>query len=125
MRLYRLDNISAVKLSDEFYERDPDFNLKAFSKMAFGVFQNKDEYGEVIWRFSKQAAEHARGFVFHPDQVFKDRPDGTLDVRFMAAGHLEMCWYLYCWGDQVEVIKPIKLKNMCEKYMRKDFPVLP
>ncbi len=32
--------------------------------------------------------------------------DGSLLVRFEAAGHLEMAWHLYAWGDAVEVVKP-------------------
>jgi hypothetical protein len=67
----------------------------ALSRIAFGTFQNEEEYGEVIWRFAPEAAEHARGFAFHPEQVMEEQPDGSLLVRFRAAGHLEMRWYLF------------------------------
>ncbi|MFC7699488.1 WYL domain-containing protein [Bradyrhizobium sp. GCM10028915] len=71
------------------------------------------------------AADHARTFVFHPAQVLEDQPDGSLIVRFKAAGHLEMCWHLYAWGDQVEVLAPMSLRRMVHPYRRSDFAALP
>ena len=93
--------------------------------MAFGSFQNEDEYAEVVWRFAPEAAGHAREFEFHPEQSFEDQPDGSLIVRFNAAGHLEMCWHLYAWGNKVDVLEPEQLRRMVHPYRRADFPALP
>ena len=112
-------------MSNEPFERDPAFNLQAFANRAFGVFQNEEEFGEVVWRFGPRAAAHARGFEFHPGQTLEDQDDGSLIVKFSAAGHLEMCWHLYLWGDQVEVLAPERLRAMVEGHRRPDFPSLP
>jgi predicted DNA-binding transcriptional regulator YafY len=32
-------------------------------------------------------------------------------VRFRAGGALEMCWHLFTWGDEVEVIEPRRLRT--------------
>ena len=72
-----------------------------------------------------RAAPHARGFEFHPAQVMEDQPDGSLIVRFSAAGHLEMAWHLYAWGHDVEVLAPERLRTMVHAYRRPDFPSLP
>ena len=125
VRLYVVENIRSAKVMKKSFARDADFNLQDFANRAFGVFQNEDEYGEVIWRFSPQAAAHARGFEFHPGQVVEHQPDGSLIVRFSAAGHLEMCWHLYLWGDQVEVLAPEGLRKAIEGHRRSDFPSLP
>ena len=124
-RLYVVENLRSAKVSKEPFERDPSFNLQAFANRAFGVFQNEDEFGEVVWPFSPEAASHARGFEFHPGQVVEDQPDGSLIVRFSAAGHLEMCWHLYLWGDDVEVLAPERLRDMVHSHRRSDFPSLP
>jgi len=125
MRLYVVENIRAATLTDTPFERDPTFNLQAFANRAFGVFQNEEEFGEVVWRFNSKVAAHARGFEFHPSQQLEDQPDGSLIVKFHAAGHLEMCWHLYLWGDQVEVLAPERLREMVEGHLRSDFPSLP
>lgn len=41
-------------------------------------------------RLAPEAADRAAGFRFHPDQVLEPRHDGSLIVRFHAAGWLEM-----------------------------------
>jgi predicted DNA-binding transcriptional regulator YafY len=125
MRLYVVESISAARVGAEPFERDPAFDLQAFADRAFGVFQNEEELGEVVWRFLPGAAAQARSFQFHPSQRLEDGPDGSLIVRFRASGHLEMCWHLYAWGDQVEVLAPERLRDMVHAWRRTDFPSLP
>ncbi|HEX5958287.1 MAG TPA: WYL domain-containing protein [Hyphomicrobiaceae bacterium] len=124
-RLYILDSIGSARVTNEAFERDPAFRLDEFATRAFGVFQNEDELGDVVWRFSPAAAERARQFQFHPSQQVEEQPDGSLVVSFCAAGHLEMCWHLYIWGDQVEVLEPERLRDMVHAWRRSDFPSLP
>lgn len=125
MMYFRLDKIKKAKLTDKYFSHDDKFNINDFSKKSYSIFQNDEECGEVIWKFSPEAADEARLFLFHPDQKLMDEKDGSLIVIFEASGYLEMCWDLYRWGDKVEVIKPLKLKEMCENYRRSDFPSLP
>lgn len=125
IKTYRLDAVSQAHVSDEYFERPADFDLQSFADRGFALYQNEAEFGEVEWRFAPQAADHARGTQFHPRQSIEECPDGSLIVRFEAAGHLEMAWYLYQWGDKVEVVKPQALREMVEAYRRSDFPALP
>jgi hypothetical protein len=92
---------------------------------SFGVFQNQDQYGEVIWRFSPEVASRASEFCFHPRQNFEWEEDGGLIVRFHASGWLEMAWHLYQWGDKVQVVAPEGLRLLIEGYGRADFEALP
>jgi predicted DNA-binding transcriptional regulator YafY len=124
-RYYVAERIQSAELTGESFIRDPGFDIDQHAQKAFGAFQNDAEYGEVIWKFKRSAAPHARAFLFHPKQVLEDLPDGSLIVRFNASGHLEMCWHLYMWGDQVEVLAPASLRRMVEPYRRSDFAALP
>lgn len=109
-RIYSLPNVGAVEVLDESFERQPDFSLAAFAERSFGTF--REEPFDVVWRFVPSVAEKAREFVFHPSQTFEDEPDGSLLVRFRAGGAQEMCWHLFTWGDQVEVVAPEHLRVM-------------
>lgn len=122
---WRLDRMTNVKLQKEASQVPADFSLADHANRAFGVFQSHDEYGEVEWHFATEAAENARGFRFHPNQELQEHDDGSLTVRFQAAGHLEMAWFLYQWGDKVEVVKPIALRKLVQKHRRSDFPAVP
>lgn len=125
VRTYRLDAIEAATATEATFVRPEGFDLQAFANRSFGVYQDPGEYGEVVWRFVAEAADKARGFMFHPGQTVEDRPDGSLVVRFHAAGHLEMCWHLYTWGDKVEVLEPAALRDMVAAHRRSDFPAMP
>ncbi len=110
--LRAIDRIRAVRLTADYFTRDDGFDLASFAKRSFGAFQSPEEYGEVVWRFSPEAAETARDFIFHPDQTMETQDDGSLVVRFHAAGHLEMAWHLYMWGVHVDVVSPEPLRLM-------------
>lgn len=125
MGLRRVDLISAARLTEESFARDEAFDLDAYARRSFGVFQSPEEFGEVVWRFAPEAAAAARDFVFHPSQQVSEGKDGSLTVSFEAAGWLEMAWHLYMWGDKVEVLKPAGLKALVGRHRRSDWPGLP
>ena len=121
-RIFSLPNIERVIPIGEYYVRDEAFSLFEFSKRSFGVFQ--EEPFDVVWRFSPRAAADARDFLFHPDQTVEEEDDGAVLIKFKAGGALEMCWHLFAWGDDVEVIEPSHLKDMIAGH-QPNWPGLP
>jgi predicted DNA-binding transcriptional regulator YafY len=124
-RHFRLDRIWHAMLLQDSFKRDPAFDLGTHAARAFGSFHSEAEYGPVEWRFAPSAADVARTFIFHPNQQVQAEVDGSLTVRFIAGGWLEMAWHLYQWGDAVEVIAPTELHTLVDAHRRRDFPALP
>ena len=120
--LFSLANVEGVTPTQDYFERQPAFQLAEFAARSFGVFQ--EEPYEVVWKFAPEAAETAREFEFHPTQVLEPQDDGNLIVRFHAASDLEMAWHLYMWGDKVEVLAPERLRDMVKDH-RPSWPALP
>lgn len=80
----------------------------------------------MVWRFLPgEPAKRAAEFVFHPRQVVEHMEDGSLIVRFTTSGWNEMTWYLYQWGDKVEVLAPPELAAMVKGHQRSDINALP
>ena len=125
LRHFVAESIRKATLTGESFQREPGFDMDLHAQKAFGAYQNDAEFAEVIWKFTPKIAAHAKAFLFHPTQTAEDQPDGSLIVRFKASGYLEMCWHLYTWGDQVEVLAPKALRAMDNNYRRSDFPALP
>lgn len=121
---FRVEEITEAEVLPESFELDPGFDIRRHAERGFGSYENAGEYGDVVWRFSPEAAAHARRFVFHPTQAVEEEPDGSLLVRFRASGLLEMCWHLYSWGSSVEVLEPAALRDMVHDY-RRTFDALP
>ncbi|OBQ83005.1 WYL domain-containing protein [Mesorhizobium sp. WSM3873] len=123
---WRMDRMTEVRVLEEGIRPMPDgYSFRKMARKAFGVYYNSDEYGEVVWRFSPVAARAAAAYHFHPDQNLEPQPDGSLIVRFRAAGHLEMAWHLYQWGDNVEVLEPPELAALVKGHQRSDFAAVP
>jgi predicted DNA-binding transcriptional regulator YafY len=112
-RSFALPNIERVELLDKTFTRKRGFSLQAYAERSFGVFQEKPF--DVEWRFSAKAAADAKTFLFHPTQTLEDQSDGSLIVRFRAGGALEMCWHLFTWGNEVEVLAPRHLQDLMRK----------
>ena len=101
---YRLQGISDIRPTGEYFTREQGFTLAHHARRCFGTFL--EEPFDVVWRFSPRAADDAAEYVFHPDQQVERDAEGGLIVRFRAGGALEMAWHLLTWGDAVEVIEP-------------------
>lgn len=109
VRLFALAGFERIELTQESFERPEGFDLSAWMQRSFGIWQ--EDIHEVVWRFTPAAAPDARQYLFHPTQVMTDEPDGSLTVRFRAGGLREMCWHLFRWGDQVEILSPAALRE--------------
>lgn len=125
IRNFRIDLIHHAETLNESFTFREGFVLDDYAAQAFGVWQDPAQFGEVVWRFVPEAAERAAGFRFHPNQRLERQEDGSLLVRFHAAGWLEMAWHLYQWGNRVEVLAPEGLRQMVEGHRRGDFAAMP
>lgn len=121
---YRVEEIYSAEVLSQSFALDADFNIRKHAEKGFGSYESAAQHGDVVWRFSPEAAPHARRFVFHPTQTVEEGADGSLLVRFKASGHLEMCWHLYSWGKSVEVLQPATLREMVRGHQR-TFDALP
>ena len=109
MRLWRLDRIVSMDLLDRYFTRSVDFDLTSYAAQSFGVFQ--EEPIDVVLRFTADAADDAKTWLFHPTQTREHEVDGSLLVRFRAGGMQEICWHLFTWGTAVNVIQPDVLRR--------------
>ena len=99
-----MDRIHTAEALDESFAFASGFSLEDYAAQAFGVYQDPAQYGEVIWRFAPEVAARAAEFRFQPTQVLELQDDGSLIVKFDAAGRLEMAWHLYQSGNKVDVV---------------------
>jgi predicted DNA-binding transcriptional regulator YafY len=125
LRRFRMDRIEQAEITNEWFEKDKDFDLEAYAARSFGSFHSDDEFKRVVWRFSPAAAPTAREFEFHPKQEMTDLGDGGLMVSFEGSGLVEMAWHLAKWGREVEVVEPAALREMAEAYQNASVRVLP
>ncbi len=106
--LYICSAIEDVVILDSVFNRG-DFDMREYAKKSFGVYNDKDGGYDVEWRVAPDAAEDAAKYTFHPTQELTTNEDGSLTVRFHAAGLREMAWHLFTWGGKIVPVAPAEL----------------
>ncbi len=115
-RLFALDGISALEVTPRGFARDPGFRLDAYAARSFGVFQESPRTFELM--FSAGVAEEVLRYHFHPSQKVSRMRGGRMRVTFRAGGLTEVCWHLFTQGNDVEVVRPVQLKDLYQRMLR-------
>ncbi|WP_027443690.1 helix-turn-helix transcriptional regulator [Erythrobacter cryptus] len=106
---YRLDRMSAVRVSNHPGAPAEDWDLDAWMHASFGIW--REEGHEIVLRVSAEGAARARRWRFHPQQVIEE--DGEeLVVRFFSGGLREIAEHLFTWGGTVRIEGPEELRAM-------------
>ncbi len=112
---FLLHKFSDLKLSEKSFDKG-DFNLQEYAKESFGVY-----HGEILnvkLLFSKELAQEASNFNFHPTQKGKFNDDGTYTVTFKASGNKEIIWHVFRWGDGCKIVAPKSLYDEYKQYLQ-------
>jgi predicted DNA-binding transcriptional regulator YafY len=99
-----------VELLDSVSKVPNGFDPTGFADRSFGLFQEPLE--DVVLHVAPAVAARATSYRFHPSQAFEAQDDGGLIVRLRAGGMLELCWRLFTWRVEIEILGPETLKLM-------------
>ena len=75
-----------------------------------GVWR-EDRAHDVVLHFAPRRAEDVLGHFFHATESKTEQSDGGVIVRFTASGQWEICWHLFTWGSDVEILAPDCLRE--------------
>ena len=117
IRIYRLAKIREIRLSDNYFEKDENFNMKEYCAKAFGVYQG--EVYDVVLQFSADAAQDAQEYFFHPTQKGKLNDDGTYTLSLKASGEYEIITEILKWRSYIKILSPQSLKDLYNEEIRK------
>jgi len=104
-----IDRIRSLKVTDEPFAVDPNFDLKKYEAEAFGVIWEKPM--TVVVRFHPDQAPYVREREWHPTQKLRTLRDGRLELTFRAGGTFEITRWILGWGDAAEVVRPARLRK--------------
>ncbi len=107
IKQYLLHRISDIKVIDEYFTPDPNFNLKTWADTSFGVFHNK--VINVKLKFKKEIADDVIKYNFHPTQKITQQKNGDIIVTFKSSGTKTILWNIFKWGTNVKILAPREL----------------
>lgn len=110
VRMFVLDRIKMLKVTDERFTLPKDFNLEDFMRHSFKVMH--DELYTVKVRISPAWARWVGEKIWHESQKVSKLQDGSLEITFRVAGLDEIKRWILSLGPDAIVLEPEKLRVM-------------
>jgi predicted DNA-binding transcriptional regulator YafY len=110
LRLFAVERIDSLELLSERFEVPEEYSASELTGSAFGLIDDGPAQ-QVELQFDKEIAHLIRERVWHPDQQLEKGPDGSLLLRFAAAGDKEILAWIYSFVPYVRVLGPESLRQ--------------
>ena len=109
IRIFSLDRIKSLRLTEETFEMPEDFKVEDFMQTSFGVFQGKPQ-NVRIW-FAPEVAGYIKEKTWHATQKITSQNDGFIIFEARVAGTDEIKYWLMSWGGKAKVLSPATLRD--------------
>ena len=109
LRIFAVERITSVSLTNRRFQIPSSFNFDKFSESAFGMIGGEAQ--EVEIRFSKQQAPYIRERIWHPSQSVATERNGRIVLRLKVADLGEVKRWLIGFGAEALVLKPSSLRR--------------
>ncbi len=107
LRVFAVDRIRSLSLTNRRFEIPEDFDFEAFTRTAFNMIWGETQ--EVKIRFSESQAPYIRERTWHPSQKIEAEPDGSIILTLQVADLWEVKFWLIGFGVEATVLSPIEL----------------
>lgn len=118
VRTFNIGRILDVETLDRGFDRPRTFSLKKHFGNAWRMIPEDGPDETVHLRFAPFLAGNVSEVLWHPTQRCEVAEDGYLDYFATVSGLREIVWWVLGYGDQVEVIKPLRLRKMVARRLR-------
>ena len=113
IRLFAVDRIRKMVLTDTTFETPQDFDIENLLRDSFGAFLGDPV--QVAIHFSPRVAGYVNEKIWHESQVVEKQKDGSLIFKAEIAGTEEIKFWILRWGKDAVVLKPDSLREEIRK----------
>lgn len=112
VRTFNLAQTSSVTLLSQRFTLPRGFDLERHLGNAWHLISDAGSDSRVVLRFSSLVARNVAEVTWHKTQRTKSLADGSLEFHATVSGLNEIAWWILGYGDQVEVLQPVKLRRL-------------
>jgi predicted DNA-binding transcriptional regulator YafY len=112
VRTFNLGRVESLELTDETYRIPRSFNLDHHFGNAWNMIPDAGRDSHVVVRFAPLVAKNVAEIDWHDTQRIKWLRDGSIEFHATVSGLHEIAWWILRYGDQAEVLKPSKLREL-------------
>ncbi|TWT88964.1 hypothetical protein Mal64_24550 [Pseudobythopirellula maris] len=112
VRTFNLRRIKSLKTLDKKFPSPRGFSLEQYLGNAWRIIPEAGPDQVVHLRFAPLVARNVAEVLWHPTQRCEFTENGSLDFYATVSGVNEIVWWVLGYGDQVEALKPLKLRKL-------------
>ena len=109
IRLFAVDRIRKMVLTDSTFETPEDFDMENLLRASFGAFFG--EPVQVVIHFSPRISGYIVEKIWHESQVVEKQKDGSVIFKAHTAGTEEIKFWILGWGKDALVLEPESLRQ--------------
>ena len=110
IRMLAIHRISNAEKLDKPSRRPEKFSLQEYATSSAFGFNDNGEINLTL-KFTQDAGQHLYETPFNTSQSFEETTEGEILVRAKTADNAQLRWWILGFGDQVEVVAPISLRQ--------------
>jgi proteasome accessory factor B len=115
IRTFNVGRIVELEVLKQKYSIPNKFNLERHFGNAWHMIPDAGADSHVVIRFQSLVAQNVAEVLWHKTQQIEWRDDGTMDYTVHVSGLNEIAWWILGYGDQAEVLQPLKLRRLVAK----------
>jgi len=109
VRLFAIDRIKSLCLTDESFQIPEDFNTEDFMRSSFGTFVGN--LTTIKIHFETDIAGYIQERTWHESQEIEPQEDGSIIFKVTVAGTDEIKFWVLNWGAKATVLEPDSLRD--------------
>lgn len=113
-RDFRIDRIKELKVLEESFDRDPNFNPKEYLANRFQYERGNQVFSVAIW-FDPATAPFIRERRWHITQDIEENADGSLILRMNVPGLNDLKRWMLGYGKGAIALEPPELVQLITK----------
>lgn len=110
VRTFKLNRIKEAGILDASFTDGEKFDLAEYIGRAWSMIPEGKIYN-VRLHFSPKVVSNVAEVQWHSTQTITRNPDGSAVLSFRVDGLGEITWWIFGYGDQVEVLAPNLLRK--------------
>ena len=119
IRTYGLDRIIKIQVEETLRFKDVGFDAQKYYENVIGISVSHEEPVEIHIAFSELQTQYIESQPLHKSQEFVKKLDDKYIYKFLFVPNYEFYALLLGLGEEVEIIKPFKIRNSIRTLINK------
>lgn len=117
IREFALDCIQNIRPTDKYYSIPNTFSMDDYFKTGWHIITYGQSVEVNLW-FSRDVARWITRKKWHPSQKVTANKDGSIILKVMVSGTMELKRWLFQWGPDCEVLSPPEFRKEVAKELK-------